>query len=236
MKPDDMQADLVAALSEIRNPPLDGDANYGRYATLPACLETARQTLSQNNLAVLQMTYTDPDRLVTRIIHVSGLFVEDGGVPLLCENKANPQKMGSAITYARRYGLCAMLGIVGEEDDDGQRATPTQELPPPKARPEPAPPSAEAPAKAPAEVAGPAEIYDEVPLDVSPDDARPDWTAWVDDQVAGFGKHRDMAEHRLWSTTVKEHRHRLERESPAEHARLLDAYTNTKHTLTNQKG
>ena len=47
----------------------------------------------------------------------------------MCENNNNPQKMGSAITYARRYGLCSLLGICGEEDDDGQRATPQKELP-----------------------------------------------------------------------------------------------------------
>lgn len=121
--------DLVAALSEISNPPLDGRANYGKYATLPACLETARSTLAQHNLGVVQITLIDPDRLVTRIVHSSGEYLEDGGVPLLCENNNNPQKMGSAITYARRYGLCSLLGICGEEDDDGQRATPQKELP-----------------------------------------------------------------------------------------------------------
>ena len=121
--------DLVSALSEINNPPLDGRANYGKYATLPACLETARATLAQHNLGVVQITLIDPDRLVTRFVHSSGEFLEDGGVPLLCENNNNPQKMGSAITYARRYGLCSLLGICGEEDDDGQRATPQKELP-----------------------------------------------------------------------------------------------------------
>lgn len=132
--------DLVAALSEISNPPLDGKANYGKYATLPACLETARSTLAQHNLCVVQITLIDPDRLVTRIVHSSGEFLEDGGVPLLCENNNNPQKMGSAITYARRYGLCSLLGICGEEDDDGQRATPQKELPQKKAaKPAPAP-------------------------------------------------------------------------------------------------
>ena len=94
--------DLVAALSEISNPPLDGRANYGKYATLPACLETARSTLAQHNLGVVQITLTEPDKLVTRIVHSSGEYLEDGGVPLLCENKTNPQQMGSAITYARR--------------------------------------------------------------------------------------------------------------------------------------
>ena len=215
-----LQADLVAALSAIRNPALDGKANYGKYATLPACLEAARQTLSQHNLSVMQMTHTDPDRLVTRIIHTSGEFVEDGGVPLLCENKANPQKMGSAITYARRYGLCAMLGIVGEEDDDGQRATPAQELPP-AARPQPAP-----------RVDPPKVVADDIPM--SPEDERNDWKSWVDEQIAGFEKHRTTAEHKLWSTTVKEYRERCQREAQSEHNRLLAAYTMRKHQLENR--
>ena len=216
-----LQADLVAALSAIRNPALDGKANYGKYATLPACLEAARQTLSQHNLSVMQMTHTDPDRLVTRIIHTSGEFLEDGGVPLLCENKANPQKMGSAITYARRYGLCAMLGIVGEEDDDGQRATPAQELPS-AARPQPAPPKVDPPKV----------VADDIPM--SPEDERNDWKSWVDEQIAGFEKHRTTAEHKLWSTTVKEYRERCQREAQSEHNRLLAAYTMRKHQLENR--
>lgn len=214
-----LQSDLVAALAEIRNPPLDGKANYGRYATLPACLETARQTLAKHNLAVIQMTYVDPDRLVTRLVHSSGEWVEDGGVPLLCEQKNNPQKMGSAITYARRYGLCAMLGIVGEEDDDGQRATPAAELPPAKAeKPAPKPPPV---------------VADDIPFDAK--DERADWNAWVDEQIAGFEKHRTTAEHMTWSTTVKEMRERCHVEDPKAHTRLLDAYMNRKEQLTNRR-
>jgi len=216
-----LQADLVAALSAIRNPALDGKANYGRYSTLPACLDAARQTLSQHNLSVMQMTHCDPDRLVTRIVHVSGEWLEDGGVPLLCENKANPQKMGSAITYARRYGLCAMLGIVGEEDDDGQRATPAQELPP-AARPKSAPPKVDPPKV----------VADDIPM--SPEDERNDWQSWVDEQIAGFEKHRTMAEHRRWSTTVKDYRESCQREAQREHNRLLAAYTMRKHQLENR--
>ena len=216
-----LQADLVAALSAIRNPALDGKANYGKYATLPACLDAARQTLSQHNLSVMQMTHCDPDRLVTRIVHVSGEWLEDGGVPLLCENKANPQKMGSAITYARRYGLCAMLGIVGEEDDDGQRATPAQELPP-AARPKPTPPKVDPPKV----------VADDIPL--SSADERADWSGWVDEQIAGFEKHRTMAEHRQWSSTVKDFRTQCQAENPVEHDRLLAGYMQRKNQLENR--
>ena len=145
----------------------------------------------------------------------------DGGVPLLCENKANPQKMGSAITYARRYGLCAMLGIVGEEDDDGQRATPAQELPP-AARPKSAPPKVDPPKV----------VADDIPM--SPEDERNDWQSWVDEQIAGFEKHRTMAEHRRWSSTVKDYRAQCQPENKAEHDRLLAGYMKRKNQLENR--
>jgi hypothetical protein len=83
----------------------------------------------------------------------------------------------------------------------------------------------------PAEVAGPAEIYDDIPFNVSLEDSHTDWAGWVDDQVQGFEKHKNMAEHRLWSSTVKADRERLEKEEPDEHARLLSHYTMTKSKL-----
>ena len=176
--------DLVAALNELQNPTLDGEANYGKYTTLPACLKTARDVLTNHNLGLVQLTQIDPDRLVTRIVHASGEFIEDGGVPLLCENKANPQKMGSAITYARRYGLCAMLGISGEEDDDGQRATPKAQLPPPK------PPQPRGHSKSPEPV-----VVDNIADTLV---IEPESNSWVDEQIAGFAKHRHIVEHEKW--------------------------------------
>ena len=211
-----MQADLVAALAAIQNPPLSGTANYGKYATLAGCLETVRRTLTLHNLAVLQMTRTDPDRLVTRIIHTSGEHIEDGGVPLLCENKTNPQKMGSAITYARRYGLCAMLAICGEEDDDGQRATPQAELP----------------KRQQARIKPPAQVSDDIPF---PGDVlKTDWSSWVDEQIAGMSKHRTTAEHKRWSTIIKDDREKLERENLELHGKLLAAYVVQKNSLENR--
>ena len=120
--------DLVDALSAISNPELDGQANYGSYTTLPTCLNVARSILSQHNLALIQVVLPDPARLVTRIIHSSGDCIEDGGVELIYD-KSNVQKLGSAITYARRYGLCSLLGIAGQQDDDGIIATAFKDLP-----------------------------------------------------------------------------------------------------------
>jgi hypothetical protein len=42
----------------------------------------------------------------------------EGTMPLLL-TKQDPQGMGSALTYARRYSICSVLNLVGDEDDDG---------------------------------------------------------------------------------------------------------------------
>jgi hypothetical protein len=61
--------------------------------------------------------------LLTRLTHAgSGEFVQDT-MPLMAD-RANPQGQGSAITYARRYALMSMLGLVADEDDDGNAASP----------------------------------------------------------------------------------------------------------------
>lgn len=128
----DFYKDLHVALSGIDNPFTDGKANYGKYATLSECLKKAKDALTGNNFVIVQMVQPEPDRLVTRLVHTSGEMLEDGGVPLRCVDQNNPQKMGAAITYARRYGLCALLGIVGDADDDAQSATAPEALPKPK--------------------------------------------------------------------------------------------------------
>ena len=213
--------DLVAALNELKNPSLDGTANYGKYTTLPTCLNAAKDVLAGHSLAVIQLTHSDPDRLVTQIVHASGEFIEDGGVPLLCENKANPQKMGSAITYARRYGLCAMLGISGEEDDDGQRATPKTQLPPPK------PPQREGHSKSHSK---PSEgrVVDNIADTMDP---IPKNNSWVDEQIAGFAKHRHIVEHDNWGAANDE---TIQGLSDADYTRILEAFKARKKELLNE--
>ena len=95
-----------------------------KYATLEDSLNIATKTLAKYDLAVLQLNVTKETGscLVTRIIHKSGQFIEDGGVPLKLKDENDAQKLGVAITYARRYGLQSMLGMIGEEDDDGNTA------------------------------------------------------------------------------------------------------------------
>jgi len=213
----DLMADWIAALNEMDNPNLDGRANYGTYPTLGGCLAAAKLALGKHNLAIMQMVCAaddgQPDRLVTRVVHSSGSFIEDGGVPLYCENKNNPQKMGSAITYARRYGLLAMIGCVGDDDDDAQAATPQRELPKPKPQPV-------------------AKVADEIPLDES--EASEDYTAWVADAIAGFAKHKDMSQHDGWATVNKPTTEAL-KAFPELREEVLQAWLKRKDKLTNGK-
>jgi len=221
------EADLVTALAAIENPSLDGNAAYGKYATIQACLGAAKETLNAHNLAVVQMIHTQPDRLVTRIVHSSGEFVEDGGVPLYCVDQNNPQKMGSAITYARRYGLCALLGIAGEEDDDAQSATPTDQLPAAKKT------KAAPPVKKPIKVVETIEeTFDD---DCYADDVdETDWAAWVDQHIAGFAKHRHIVEHKNWSKSVIAEREKLKAHDKELFAKLNAAYAAKKSQLENR--
>lgn len=66
-------------------------------------------------------TLTEDGRFVLayKLLHTSGEN-EVGEYPL--PNGGTPQAVGSAITYARRYALCAVTGAVAEEDDDGAKA------------------------------------------------------------------------------------------------------------------
>ena len=90
-------------------------------------MEAAREPLSKNGLAVSQMPSTTSDGkfvLVTLLAHVSGQWMA-GEFPLIA-TKMDSQGIGSAMTYAKRYSLCGMTGIVadeeGDDDDDGESA------------------------------------------------------------------------------------------------------------------
>jgi hypothetical protein len=120
--------------------PKDGNNPHfkSKYATLGAITEATRPHLAKHGLGFMQwMSNREGYQLiVTRIMHTSGQWMEDEGY-ILNPTKNDPQGMGSAVTYARRYTLGASLGIITEDDDDGNRASepaPVKKLPPvPKA-------------------------------------------------------------------------------------------------------
>jgi len=99
-------------------------ANYQyKYAHLSAVLEVCRVPLSENGLAVVQAPQAGGGVVVvtTMILHSSGQFISSDLA--LRPAEYTPQAIGSAITYARRYALSAMVGVA-PEDDDGKAAQP----------------------------------------------------------------------------------------------------------------
>ena len=143
---------LVAAVGELA--PVGKDAVNpafrNKYASLDAMMEQVRPVLARHGLAVLQsVTHpeTDAGRVVgiaveTRVLHTSGEWI--AGLVTLPVEKSTAQGTGSAISYGRRYGLSALLGLTAE-DDDGQAASAPKPAPSRAARAAaPAAPAAEA--------------------------------------------------------------------------------------------
>jgi len=96
-----------------------GSYNF-KYASLPCIKDTVEPVLSQNGLAVTQII-EDENKLTTILIHESGEYMMGTMVIGTVGNKP-AQEVGSLITYARRYAYCAILGIIGDEDDDANTA------------------------------------------------------------------------------------------------------------------
>lgn len=119
-------AALVAAQAEMRNQPKDSINPHfkSRFADLATVLDTVKPVLAKHRLGVVQMPCEVQGvgpALATMLIHESGEYIRStiGLRPV----KASPQDTGSAMTYARRYGLQAVLGITADDDDDGNHAS-----------------------------------------------------------------------------------------------------------------
>jgi hypothetical protein len=92
-----------------------------KYAALPDILDAINKPLEDNGLLITQHPEGD-DELTTLVIHpFSGEFMRS--TVKMHPVKNDPQSLGSAITYQRRYALGAILGLNIDEDDDGNAAS-----------------------------------------------------------------------------------------------------------------
>ena len=106
--------------------PLIKDSNNpffkSKYADLQAVTEACYPALQANGICVMQSAEslgTLGINIKTRLIHKSGQFIEtECAIPPAGQD---PQKYGSAVTYGRRYGLQAAVGLAAI-DDDGESA------------------------------------------------------------------------------------------------------------------
>src|SRR6266508_1432990 len=110
---------LIATIRTGR--PGDGERSF-RYAPLSSGLDIVRKTLGQHEIATLQTTAIDQSagmvNLTTTLAHSSGEWIASDWPVCPIAETANPQRMGAALTYARRYALFTLVGIAGEDDLD----------------------------------------------------------------------------------------------------------------------
>ena len=105
------------------------------YATLGAVHAVVREKLSEEDIDVLEVTEVRDGVTIQRIVLYDlaegaiGLVSE---MPLVCKDPGNPQQMGSAMTYYRRYLLTAICGLCPEDDDGNAASQPRPTVSPDK--------------------------------------------------------------------------------------------------------
>jgi hypothetical protein len=119
---------LVGAQGEFTAVPRGSENPFfhSSYADLATVVQAASPVLAKHGLAVSQFPSREDGApvLVTYLLHESGQYISHS-MPLT-PTKSDPQAVGSAITYARRYAFSAVLGLVTEADDDGNAASQRQ--------------------------------------------------------------------------------------------------------------
>ena len=124
---------LAKAQAELVNPeksltatiratsPGEGERTF-RYAPLSTGLDIVRKTLGQHEIAIVQTTAIDQAsgivNLTTVLAHASGEWIASDWPVCPIAEMASPQRIGAALTYARRYALFTLVGIAGEGEID----------------------------------------------------------------------------------------------------------------------
>ncbi len=94
-----------------------------KYAPLDEVLAVVKEPLSKNGLSLVQLMDTDATgivRLKTILMHSSGQWIMS--VSPIYAVGGGHQDFGGALTYQRRYAICALLGLAGEHDEDNNLA------------------------------------------------------------------------------------------------------------------
>ena len=131
-----LAAALCQAQSEVENARLHATNPHfkNQYADLPAVLEAVRPVLNKHGLSVVQHPGFEDGlcTLSTMLLHKSGEWMSaQAAAPV---SRQDPQGIGSAVTYLRRYSLASVMGI-GQADDDGNAASGPRRAPPPPRKP-----------------------------------------------------------------------------------------------------
>ena len=134
-------AAMVAAQAEMTNPAFDSTNPFfsSEYVSLASLIDHTKPVLNKHGLAVMQFA-VGVGGVETVVIHTSGEWASE--TAFFTPKDATPQNIGAATTYARRYGLAALVNVAGEADDDGNAASGKTHAAPqraPASAPKPAP-------------------------------------------------------------------------------------------------
>ena len=120
----ELAAALAQAQGEIRNATKDASNPFFKtnYADLASVREAIQPVFTKHGLAVTQLLGNDAHGVTveTVLLHKSGQWLS--GTVSIKPVKDDPQGLGSAVTYARRYSLQSVAGIAADDDDDGEAA------------------------------------------------------------------------------------------------------------------
>lgn len=103
-----------------------------KYAPLENIIEHISEPMSIEGLSFSQ--FPDQDGLTTILMHDSGEWIK---ASMKVHMGTKPQDQGSALTYARRYAISAVLGLATEDDDDGNIASTPKPVSKPATKPTP---------------------------------------------------------------------------------------------------
>jgi len=122
-----MSTDHIKALSKVqkdlKHAKKDDKGAFGKYADLATVYEVIRKPLVDNGFSYIHSLTTQEDGthfVDTLLMHETGGTFKTS-LPLII-NKRDMQGLGSAITYAKRYGISMIVGLASEEDDEGKGA------------------------------------------------------------------------------------------------------------------
>lgn len=121
----EIAAALAKAQAEMSNPTFDSQNPHfkNRFASLAAVRNAVVPALARNGICLTQNIVTRENEVActTTLTHASGQQMVFGPL-VLPASKADAQGFGSAATYARRYSMMAVAGVVGDDDDDAEAA------------------------------------------------------------------------------------------------------------------
>jgi len=193
-----------------------------KYASLSSCVDACKEAFHNNNFAVLQANGHDAygQFVETTLLHTTG--ASWSSVVYLVLQKNDMQGLGSAITYARRYGILGMVGLA-PEDDDGNAASIQAARPQPAPRPQPKPP--EKPKQK-------AEPKQQAPgLDEPPIQNADEWRIWVDQEKRKIEYFDQKYQLSKWAKDSKSEREALAEYDREMTAELKDYYAAKFETL-----